>query len=881
MTEATNIADTSDFDEFQDELKPGTQLLQGQYTIDKYLNSGGFAITYLARDSLDRQVVIKECFPGSFCRRSQALVQARSRAHQSEYKAIVKLFIQEARGLAKLNHPNIVGVHQVFEDNSTAYMALDLIKGRDLLDTLEDETGQLKPNQIAAILKKILGAIKYMHDQNVLHRDISPDNILLNEELEPILIDFGAAREQASKVGKVLSALRVVKDGYSPQEFYVSGSIQGPSSDLYALGATFYHLITGEIPPDSQIRLASAAAREPDPYKPLHGNIKGFDDIFLMAIDKSLRLMPKDRIQSAGEWLAKIDEKEAAKASSAEDDVTATVAQIMQQPGVVAPPPPKAKPEPAAAAPQPVKAARSKAKPTVNRLDEIANEMASEEAEKKKIAGKMFAGVAVAAVLAGAVIYTQTDLFTGPSGNDAVSGDTEVNSTSIPPQPTETASSQTGAAVSEQQAIDSAVASVIEPVQVAPETANTDVVIAEVTPSETAIVPEVLPEVLPEVSPVPETNGTAEASATKAPTGSDQSLSVAKVAETTPEPEAPAKLTSFTPVDLTDAEVGLNQPQITEITEVSLVLPRNEGPINTDAAQALSVPSDPVVADAVSFALEASGVAPVYSTDIEQPLPEPTPDASGLPLSEGSAFTPPKTAQPVVDFASLASLDAMTPEAGPKILTTPIALSSLIVPATYLTTNWTAQLPFDADESDGVTITRVKAGAEPWMTAGQTITTINGQPVDKLGDISRILEATIANSDEATIPVNFGIQDATGAVDNHDTVLKLLGKSVLKDGTTFETAYEQGVWKTTVAAVSETSADEFVVGDIVIANVEAKEKIEGRNTLADILNQGFSTGEDNLRFIVDRNGSNWFATIRVSQVGGFQKSSLKSSNSGE
>ena len=873
MTEATNIADTSDFDEFQDELKPGTQLLQGQYTIDKYLNSGGFAITYLARDSLDRQVVIKECFPGSFCRRSQALVQARSRAHQSEYKAIVRLFIQEARGLAKLNHPNIVGVHQVFEDNSTAYMALDLIKGRDLLDTLEDETGKLKPNQIATILKKILGAIEYMHNQNVLHRDISPDNILLNEDLEPILIDFGAAREQASKVGKVLSALRVVKDGYSPQEFYVSGSIQGPSSDLYALGATFYHLITGEIPPDSQIRLASAAAREPDPYKPLHGNIKGYDDIFLMAIDKSLRLMPKDRIQSAGEWLAKIDEKEVTKASSSEDDVTATVAQIMQQPDVVAPPAPKAKPEPVAAAPQPAKTARSKAKPTVNRLDEIANEMASEEAEKKKIAGKLFAGVAIAAVLAGAVVYTQTDLFTGQSGNDAGLGGSEISTEITPPEPP-----QTESAVSEQQAIDSAVASVIEqPVQVTPEAENSDAVIAEVTPSET----ENTAKIIPEVQPVPDSNDSAEVSATKAPAGSDQSLADAKAAETSTEPEAPAELTSFTPVDLADAEVGLSEAQITEITEVSLVLPGIQAPTNTSAAQALSAPSEPAVADAISFEIEASGLAPVYSTDIEQSLQEPPADASGSAPTEDSAFTPPKTAQPTVDFASLTVLNAMTPEAGPEILTEPIALSSLIVPAVYLTTNWTVQLPFEADESNGVTITSVKSGAEPWMKQGTTITSLNGQPVNKLGDISRILEATISNSDSATIPASFGIQDASGAVDKHDTVLKLLGKSALKDGTTFETTYEQGTWKTTVAAVSESSADEFVIGDTVIANVEAKEKIEGRNTLADILNQGFSTGKDSLRFIVDRNGSNWFATIRVSQVGGFQKSSLKSSNSGD
>jgi serine/threonine protein kinase len=866
MTDATNIADTSDFDEFQDELKPGTQLLQGQYTIDKYLNSGGFAITYLARDSLDRQVVIKECFPGSFCRRSQALVQARSRAHQSEYKAIVRLFIQEARGLAKLNHPNIVGVHQVFEDNSTAYMALDLIKGRDLLDTLEDETGQLKPNQIASILKKILGAIKYMHDQNVLHRDISPDNILLNEDLEPILIDFGAAREQASKVGKVLSALRVVKDGYSPQEFYVSGSIQGPSSDLYALGATFYHLITGDIPPDSQVRLASAAAREPDPYRPLHGNIKGFDDMFLMAIDKSLRLMPKDRLQSAGEWLVRIDQKEHVKPEVDEDSVTATVAQMMQQPDVVAPTEPKAQPEPAAAASAPVKTAPAAATHAKNRLDEIANEMASEDAaKKKKVLGKLFAGVAVAAALVGAVVYTQTDLL---SGGNSEQSDPEISASDTPPQSSETPA-QTVASGNDADTSDTADASAN-----ADPATDTDVV-------ETTDVQSSESEALPQLEHLPDTPGNTQEPETRAPEGADQNISVAEVPENTAEPETPEVLATFTPVDLGDTEIGLTEPKITEITEVSLVLPSIQSPEISDAGLALSAPSDPVTVDAVLFDLEVSGIAPVFSTDIEPSLPALTGD-SDLSLSSGdNAFNMPKTGLPTLEFASLSSLDAIAPEAQPEILTAPVALTSLIETATYLTTNWSAVLPFEADESNGVTITQVKSGAEPWMKESVSITTLNGAPVDTLADITRILQSAIDESDAATISVVIGAADTSGVVMDHDTSLKLIGNSPLEDGTTFETVFDNDAWITTVVAVSSQSADEFVVGDIVVANVEAKEKIEGRSTLADILNQGFSTGQDSLRFIVDRNGSNWFATIRVSQVGGFQKTSLNNSNSGD
>ena len=309
MAEAQVKENADDKDSFVDELKPGTKLMHGQYTIESFLNAGGFGITYLAKDSLDRKIVIKECFPGAFCRRSRYVVQARSRAHQNELKSIVRLFVQEARSLAKLNHPNIVGVHQVFEDNDTAYMALDFVEGRDLLDTIEDPTNTLTPAQIKVILKEVLGAVGFIHDQGILHRDISPDNILINQDFHPVLIDFGAAREEATKQSRVLSALRVVKDGYSPQEFYIAGSEQNPSSDLYALAASFYHLIENDVPPNSQARLAAIASGDADPYVKLAGRFPDYDETFLAAIDKALAVLPKDRIQSAQDWLDTIDGK--------------------------------------------------------------------------------------------------------------------------------------------------------------------------------------------------------------------------------------------------------------------------------------------------------------------------------------------------------------------------------------------------------------------------------------------------------------------------------------------------------------------------------------------------------------------------------------------
>ena len=308
------IADETDAgpDAYGDELPKGTELLRGQYRIARFLNSGGFGITYLARDSLDRIVVIKECFPSTMCCRQGQDVRVRSQSHEKEYNAIVKLFGQEARALAKLDHPNIVGVHQVFEDNNTAYMALDFVRGRDLLDILEEERERLTPDVLRDILIRVLEAVEYIHDRGILHRDISPDNILLDQSGEPILIDFGAAREEATRKSRVLSHQHTVKDGYSPQEFYVSGSAQTLSSDLYALGATFYHLITGEAPPVSQARLAAVAANQADPFVPLTSRMKeldeqGFDRFFLAAIDKALEVFPDDRVQSAREWLTEID----------------------------------------------------------------------------------------------------------------------------------------------------------------------------------------------------------------------------------------------------------------------------------------------------------------------------------------------------------------------------------------------------------------------------------------------------------------------------------------------------------------------------------------------------------------------------------------------
>ncbi len=330
---AHNTATAATEETYLDELAPGHVLLHGQYRIERYLNSGGFGITYLARDSLDRLVVIKECYPGALCHRSATRVRARSRGQEGEFRSMVNLFLREARNLSKLSHPNIVGVHQVFEDNDTAYMALDLVEGRDLLDVIQDGGDAPSPAQIQAILLRLLDAIAFMHGRDILHRDISPDNILLTTTGEPVLIDFGSAREEATKASRVLTGLLMVKDGYSPQEFYIAGSKQMLCSDLYALGATFYHLVSGAPPPDSQTRLAAIATGSADPCRPLAQRFAGYDGAFLAAIDKAMKVFPGDRIQSAQDWLCLIDptRRHAAALASVERDqsIEETVTQFL------------------------------------------------------------------------------------------------------------------------------------------------------------------------------------------------------------------------------------------------------------------------------------------------------------------------------------------------------------------------------------------------------------------------------------------------------------------------------------------------------------------------------------------------------------------------
>lgn len=298
-----------------DELLPGTRLLNGQYRVTRFLSSGGFGITYLAKDGLDRDVVLKECFVESFCTRAQAKVQTRSEHHRANLLRAIADFAQEARTLAGLSHPNIVRVQQHFQENDTAYMVLDYVQGHDLFEVIDEKKMVLTPGQIVAMTRKLVSAIAHVHDRGLVHCDVSPDNICVSPTGEPTLIDFGAARPLVGGIGQKQSAFTLVKDGYSPHELYESAGTCGRYTDIYALGASLYFAITGHAPVDSETRLRAVLADKPDPLPPLATLAEGYPPGFLATIDKAMALEPSARYRSAQDWLMALSQAQAPSAA--------------------------------------------------------------------------------------------------------------------------------------------------------------------------------------------------------------------------------------------------------------------------------------------------------------------------------------------------------------------------------------------------------------------------------------------------------------------------------------------------------------------------------------------------------------------------------------
>ena len=276
-------------------LPVGTRIRE--YVIERVLGNGGFGITYLARHStIGRQVAIKEHFPREFAYRTGITIRPSS--HDDEvFDWARRKFLDEARVLARFEHPAIVKVLDVFEENGTAYMVQGFEAGESLGSWRTSLDRAPTQEELDDIVFPLLDALETVHDDGLLHRDIAPDNIIIRRDGKPCLIDFGAAR---GFLGERTRTIAVVKPGYSPPEQYANDArLQGPWTDIYALAATLYHTVTGDAPQvatlrglddDNEMAPATAAAR--GDYRPE----------MLEAIDAAMAIRPAKRPQSVAEW---------------------------------------------------------------------------------------------------------------------------------------------------------------------------------------------------------------------------------------------------------------------------------------------------------------------------------------------------------------------------------------------------------------------------------------------------------------------------------------------------------------------------------------------------------------------------------------------------
>jgi hypothetical protein len=285
-----------------DALPAGTRF--GEFEIIHVLGVGGFGIVYLAQDhSLERQVALKEYMPAALAARGAgAMVTVRAGAFAETYAAGLRSFINEARLLARFDHPSLVQVYRFWEDNGTAYMVMPYLQGRTLRDARRAMAQPPDEAWIRAVLAPVLDALELLHREGVFHRDIAPDNILLPPGAAPILLDFGAARRVISDRTQSLTA--ILKPSYAPIEQYAEMATmrQGPWTDLYALGAVLHYLLFG-VPPAP----ATARAVQPDAEPIERRDVPGVAPRFVSTVAWMLGVRPLDRPQSVAALRAALD----------------------------------------------------------------------------------------------------------------------------------------------------------------------------------------------------------------------------------------------------------------------------------------------------------------------------------------------------------------------------------------------------------------------------------------------------------------------------------------------------------------------------------------------------------------------------------------------
>ena len=242
-------------------------ILRGRYIVGRVLGFGGFGVTYIGWDAqLERKVAIKEFLPTALATRmpGNTAITVYGGESTAQFRDGLVRFADEAQRLAKFNGlPGIVDIYDSFSENNTGYIVMQFLEGQDIKDILNAE-GPMPYNRAMPIIRAVTETLEQVHAQGIIHRDIAPDNIYITNTGEVKLLDFGAARYESALNSKSLSV--ILKPGYAPEEQYRSQGEQGSWTDVYALAATFYKMITGITPEDSMERAVSDDLKEPSKH---------------------------------------------------------------------------------------------------------------------------------------------------------------------------------------------------------------------------------------------------------------------------------------------------------------------------------------------------------------------------------------------------------------------------------------------------------------------------------------------------------------------------------------------------------------------------------------------------------------------------------------
>ena len=280
------------------ELKQGATLQGGKYTIKRMLGQGGFGITYLGiQTGLGRQVAIKEFFMKEHCNRdaSTSRVSVGSSGARQMVDAYRQKFLKEARTLAEMDNRHIVRIHDVFEENDTAYYVMEYVDGGSLNDLVK-RRGSLPEAEALGYIRQLADALAYIHGRRIMHLDVKPGNIMLRPDGELVLIDFGIAKHYDSGNHETSGTPVGHSPGYAPMEQYQEGGVCefSPATDIYSMGATLYFLLTTTAPPSAQEVYENGLPPLPRFVSPA----------VCRAIEQAMQPSRKKRLQSVAEFLA-------------------------------------------------------------------------------------------------------------------------------------------------------------------------------------------------------------------------------------------------------------------------------------------------------------------------------------------------------------------------------------------------------------------------------------------------------------------------------------------------------------------------------------------------------------------------------------------------